>query len=702
MRLRLSRLGDAIERFLGQAGFDRGPWIVVAFIAGIASWFLLAGPAQWIAALLAILVVALLGQLAWRDKPERSLSLLSLKVATAMVAAGLLTIWSRSEMVGVPAIERPMLMNVEALVLSRVEQPAEGRIRLVLATREPASARAIKIRVNLPVEQDRVGLVEGALLRLSARLMPPAPPAFPGSYNFARAAWFEGLAASGSVVGPVEMLELGTDASGLDSAQRSLSAHVRAHVGGSPGAIAAAFASGDRGAIARTDEDAMRSAGLTHLLSISGLHVSAVIAAVYFLTIRLLALWPWLALRVRLPLFAAGAGALAGLAYTLLTGSEVPTVRSCVAALLVLLALALGREPLSLRMISVAAMLVLLLWPEALVSPGFQMSFASVLAIVALHSSKFARDFLVPREHEGASVRFGRRAVMLLLTGLVIELALMPIALFHFHRTGVYGALANMVAIPLVTFVTMPLIAIALVLDIAGQGAAAWWLVGKSLEALLSLAHMVAAQPGAVQSLPVMGRATFGLYLAGGLWLALWRGPVRFIGFVPIGVASVLVAATPMPDVLVTADGAQVGLVVGEGRLVILRESRSDYARDNLMESSGAEGEPIALASWSGARCSTDFCTVAMPQGGRNWILLLALNRTRIEERALAAACERADIVVAPRWLPASCKPRLLKADRGYLTRHGGTAISLRDGVVRTVAQGEGHHGWWRGDQNQW
>ena len=134
----------------------------------------------------------------------------------------------------------------------------------------------------------------------------------------------------------------------------------------------------------------MRDAGLTHLLSISGLHVSAVIACVYLLALRLLALWPWLTLRIRLPLVAAACGAGAGIGYTLLTGAEVPTVRSCLGSLLVLGALALGREPLSLRMVAAAAFAVMLLWPEAVVSPGFQMSFAAVVAIVALQILKSA------------------------------------------------------------------------------------------------------------------------------------------------------------------------------------------------------------------------------------------------------------------------------------------------------------------------
>ena len=249
--------------------------------------------------------------------------------------------------------------------------------------------------------------------------------------------------------------------------QQRLADHVRSQLSGSPGTIAAAFASGDRGAIAQSDEDAMRDAGLTHLLSISGLHVSAVIAGAYFLTIRLLALFPFVALRVRLPLLAAGVGAGVGLFYTLLTGAEVPTVRSVAGSLLVLTALALGRDPLSLRLLAAAALIVMLLWPEAVLGPSFQMSFASVIAIVAFSTGGPARAFL-SHHHEGRLARLGRNLAMLLATGLVIELALMPISLFHFHRAGIYGAAANVVAIPLTTVLTMPLIALALALDLFG------------------------------------------------------------------------------------------------------------------------------------------------------------------------------------------------------------------------------------------
>jgi competence protein ComEC len=81
---------------------------------------------------------------------------------------------------------------------------------------------------------------------------------------------------------------------------------------------------------------------------------------------------------------------------------------------------------------------------------------------------------------------------------------------------------------------------------------------------------------------------------------------------------------------------------------------------------------------------------------GQRTVLLVSRGRTMVGERALAAACERADVVIADRWLPRSCRPRRLKADRALLARTGGLALDLRGGRVTTVAESQGTHGWWR------
>ena len=588
-----------IDAFLMEAGFDRAPRLAVVFAGGILTWFGLDNPWQWTGAMVACVLIALAALVVWprADGADDTRSFVrGAIVACALIfAAGIAVIWVRSETVGAEPIDRPMIEQVEGYILEREDRPSEDRIRLTLAVRDAVNGESRKIRVNVPLEEvDRVSaeinqgaagsvLREGTVVRMRARLMPPASPMLPGSYDFARAAWFKGLAATGGLLGPIEVVEPSRGVQPLARWRRDLSEHVQSQLEGPPGAIAAAFASGDRGAISASDAEAMRDAGLTHLLAISGLHVSAVIAAAYLVALKCLALIPALALRVRLPLVAAGVGAMAGIGYTLLTGAQVPTVRACVAALLVLGALASGREALSLRMVAVAAFVVLLLWPESVVGPSFQMSFSAVLAIVALHTSAPVRAFLSPRDEPWAQ-RLARRLLILFLTGLMIEIALMPIVMFHFHRAGVYGALANLVAIPLVTFVSMPLTALALALDTIGLGAPIWWLAGMSLEALLSVARFTSAQPGAVKLMPQMSGLTVGLFMAGGLWLALWSQRSRLWGLVPITLASSLLLSTPIPDVLIGREGRHVGITLNDGGLLSLRDTRSTYIRDNLLE----------------------------------------------------------------------------------------------------------------------
>jgi competence protein ComEC len=168
-------------------------------------------------------------------------------------------------------------------------------------------------------------------------------------------------------------------------------------------------------------------------------------------------------------------------------------------------------------------------------------------------------------------------------------------------------------------------------------------------------------------------------------------------GLAPLLPAGVLLALTPVPDVLVTGDGRHVG-ITGEGdRLLVLRETKSDFTAENLRELAGTEGEALTLDQWPGAQCSPDFCVATLRRGGRDWHLLMARSHAQVSERALAAACERADIAVSDRYLSWSCHPAWLKIDRDSLRSSGGLAIYLAPHRVRSVADSQGKHGWWKG-----
>ncbi|MGQ0559605.1 MAG: ComEC/Rec2 family competence protein [Sphingosinicella sp.] len=684
------RLMEWLETRL-EAERDQLPlWFPVGLIAGIAAWFWLPDRSAWIvfgitAAALALAFFAL----ASSQRFGRAFGLFALAAL-----GGCLLVWWKADQAAAPRLERQQMLEFAAHIESVQPMAAEARQRLVV--RPQGEGLPDRIRLNLDDDKATPGIEPGAGVLIRAWLLPPPAMAAPGGYDFSRTAWFQRIGATGRI------LDIRLDSPSTQPGwrariadwRRRLAAHIRVQLPGSEGGVAAALATGDQFGIPEIDLEAMRRSGLAHLLSVSGLHLTAVVGAVMLVTLKLLALSPTLALRFRLVLIAAAVAGVAGIAYTLLTGAEVPTIRACIAALLVLAGIALGREALTLRLLAVGALAVLLLWPESLVGPSFQLSFAAITAIVALHEHPSVQA-LLSRRDEGWFAYIGRLLLGLLLTGLAVELALAPIALFHFHQSGLYGALANIVAIPLTTFLIMPIEAIALVLDLAGAGAPAWWLAGRLLSAVLSLAHVAAAAPGAVTMVPAIPRGAFALIVVGGLWICLWRTRWRRLGLLPILIGSAWALSTPTPDILITGDGRHVALRTEQGQLALLRPRAGDYVRDTLAELAGAEPEWLEMDRLAIARCNRDLCAANIDRDGRRWRLLATRSPHFVRWPQMVRACAEADIVVSDRRLPRGCQPRWLKADREWLGRSGGLVIVLASPPrVDTVAGQIGRHPW--------
>ncbi|MAW99620.1 MAG: competence protein ComEC [Sphingomonas sp.] len=682
----MGRVGSAVERWL-EAERDQLPlWVPVLVGFGIAAWFWLPDPARWGGFILAMLSLALVAVATARG--GRFARMVAIGSVAAALGCGV--IWLRAERVAAPVLDRPAVVQLTGEVLAVEPLPARGLVRVRIAVQAPQPMPAI-VRVNVAEKDVPPGLSRGALIGMRAWLMPPPPAALPGAYDFARVAWFQRIGATGRAFGPVKVMRPGIAPAG--DLRRRIAEHIRSRVPGGAGAIAATLATGDRGAIDDPDAEAMRRSGLAHLLSISGLHVTAIVGATILLSLRLLALIPGLALRVRLPLVAAAFGALVAIGYTWLTGAQVPTIRSCIAALLVLAALAMGREAITLRLIAAGALIVLLILPESLAGPSFQLSFAAVVAIVALHEHPRIRRWF-SRQEEGAVKRTARGMLSLLLTGLVVEIALMPIALYHFHKTGLYGAGANIIAIPLTTFVIMPSEALALLFDLAGLGAPFWWVTGTALRLLLSLAHATANAPGSVAALAVMPEGAFAAMILGGLWIALWRTRWRWLGVGPLVAGAIWASAAPSPDMLISADGKHLAIRKADGGMALLRERSGDYIRDAFAASAGVESELTPIAELPGARCGKDSCIFQQRAADRVWQILATRSDYFIERAALEPACRAVDIVVSDRHLPGWCRPRWLKLDSRTLRSTGGVALNLSHARLRTTRLGSGEHPW--------
>jgi competence protein ComEC len=189
------------------------------------------------------------------------------------------------------------------------------------------------------------------------------------------------------------------------------------------------------------------------VLSISGYHMAVVAGVMFFAFRALFALMPAFSSRHPIKKWAALAALIAAAFYLLLSGAEVATQRSFIMIGIVLIGVMVDRPTLTFRTLTVAAFGVLLLAPEAIVHPSFQMSFAATLALVAGYQQG------LPWMSKGGDTPLaakialwgGREIVGLLLVSLLAGTATIPYVAYHFHRISPYGVIANLMAMPVVS-----------------------------------------------------------------------------------------------------------------------------------------------------------------------------------------------------------------------------------------------------------
>ncbi|MFA7439697.1 MAG: ComEC/Rec2 family competence protein [Sphingomonadaceae bacterium] len=664
---------------------EQGRWVLftpVAFGGGIALWFLLPWVEQRQAALVGAMALAVFG-LAYDGLLRRILLCGGL-----LLAAGLLTAEWRSIRVAAPTLNHWLTRAPVTGTVEQVERRAGGdRTRILLRRDASDIDPSVRVRISMAGEPPEF-LRPGVRITIPATLMPVGGPLLPGGYDPRRRAWFEGLAATGRATGPPQLLapaEPGIGGAWLAGWRGDIATFLETHVGGDAGAVAVALTVGEQGQVDPDLIEAMRVSGLAHLLTVSGFHIAVVVGGVMLVGRRLLALWPWLALRVSVRNVAAILGGVAGTFYVLLSGADVPAVRAGIMAWVVVAALLMGRDPLSLRLLAFAACVILAFRPESLMNPGFQLSFAAVAALIRLGESRVGKWMFRRPVQESWWHWCGRHLAALLLTGLAAELVLSPIALSHFGRAGVYGVFANLLAIPWTGFVIMPLLALTLALGAIGLGGLSAPLMAWTIDGLNGIATEVAAWPGASLAVPTVPLHAYALGVTGALILGLFVGRLRWLGAPLLLTGIGLALWWPRPDMLIGADGRQVA-VVSDGGLYTLRGHRGGFAVRSWAEAAAA---PPAgrIGDLSTARCNDYGCVATV--GARRPLHLLALT----EGRPTPDSCLGADIVVSVAGL-ADCTPRWLKLDRATLVRLGAVAIHADSRRFDSVAAHAGDHPW--------
>lgn len=644
------------------------PWVPVAFSVGIAFYFT-AGhePVGWITAVAAAALSV--GAFLLRRR-----KIFPVAVMIAAMACGFSTATWRTVYVSHGVLTRT-IYSVQLSGFVETRDIRERTDRFVLrVTQMTAPYWSTKLeRVRLSVRKGAAPDV-GSYVELKARLQPPLAPLRPGSYNFARDMFFQGIGASGFVTGAIKIIAppvsggwlLRYDAF-MQDLRDAIDARIRTTLNGDKRAIATALLTGRRDAITTPVNDAMFISGLGHVLSISGYHM-AVVAGVVFFTVRaLLALFPVLTAGFPIKKWAAAAALAAAAFYLLLSGAEVATQRSFFMTAVVLIAVIVDRRAVTFRTLAVAAMIVLVLAPEALVHPSFQMSFAATLGLVALVQIGMPRLFASPDHSTTAKVAMwgGRELITLVLASFVAGLATTPYAAFHFHRVTPYGVLANLAAMPVVSALVMPAGLLGLLAMPFGLDGVFWWLMGLGIDWMIAVTQWVASLPGAIGRMAAFGTGPLIAASIGLVLLGLLRTPLRWSGAIVLLLSTLWALSVPQPDVLISGDGHNVAVRGKDGRLHLMRSAKDAFL---LKEWLAADADARGVADPSltvGISCDEAACILPLADGA---FVSLALR-----PEALVDDCDRAVLIVTASQPPAGCAATVIDRDR--LRRQGALAL---------------------------
>lgn len=243
-------------------------------------------------------------------------------------------------------------------------------------------------KARLSVSQDHIGFhALGDYVKFQAWLYPPLTPALPGGWNYGRVGWFAGIGAGGRVASPLAKPATKRDlqrwSDRLSDLRTGIADRIRAHLPAREAGFAVALITGERTGLDKDMREALQLSGLAHILAISGLHMSLVAGGVFWLVRALLALWPMLALNYPVKKFAAMSALGAAGFYLLISGQAIATQRAFIMLSVMFLAVLLGRSAISMRNLAVAAIIVLLIAPQAVLTRSFQMSFLAVMGLIA-------------------------------------------------------------------------------------------------------------------------------------------------------------------------------------------------------------------------------------------------------------------------------------------------------------------------------
>ena len=586
-------MASFVAAFEERRGFVLLPFAMIAGL--VASATLPTEPQPLLLAIGAALIVSAGVQ------ARRSLVTFRAIAALAAVWSGFCLLPIHGALWGTAMLDRPAYGSYEMRVDEILSETA-GERRVIVSDIVPlGQSRAVPVRRARVLIRTGPSLSPGDRVSGPFRFAPVPGPVYPGGFDTQFHAYFDGIGAYGNSTQPPQIVSSGSEWAFdhvIDAVRRGISARIDAVLPQPAAGIARAIVNGDQSAVTDEVRETMSTAGIVHVLSVSGLHLTIVAGGVFWLLRLMLSGVEPIAARVPVKRVAAVAGIAAALLYFAISGGNVAALRSTLMILLVFGAVLFGRRALTMRNVAIAALIVVVSDPASVFRPSFQLSFAAVAALVGAYE-----NFRNERTRDAGILSHVWGYVWgIAATSLVAGAATVLFSVYHFQQTSPLGVVGNLMSLPLVGFIMMPAAVLAVLGMPFGIEAPFLHAMGWSIDRMVEMAAIVSAWSTHLRASPLLTPLALIIGLMALAWFAFLKDRWRLLGPAIALPAVVLLAVDTAPDVLI-ADTTRAVVVRGATGLELADGKPASFALDVWRETYAEQIDSAAPVMCDSVAC---------------------------------------------------------------------------------------------------
>jgi ComEC/Rec2-related protein len=443
-----------------------------------------------------------------------------------------------------------------------------------------------KIKISIPLKYLN-NISPGDKIELLARLFSPKNTNFLSSSNAEYYSYFAGISATGYAMSKANIITNSKNGF-LHQIRMNIYQRLTGAIGPINGNIAAAILLGETKGINKDVLTDMRQSGISHILCVSGLHLTLVAMIVFGLSRFLLNLSDSLVYSLNIKTVAAITSIIGSYLYWQLSGTQIAATRAFIMTIIFILGIIIQRNCMPMRSLGAAAVILLIFTPEVAFHPSFQLSFIAVISLIG--GFEFYQNNKSILDKTGGIISaFKFYLVSNIYSSFLASIITAPVVINQFYIFSTYSVITNLIAVPIMSFCLMPLLLLSILVIPIGIDSYIIRLAGFFIKIITNSAKLVNGLPSSVWYFGHITSFSIILFLLGFFWIVFWKTKWRIAGLGIMLISFVFMILSPKPNLIIIPENKTIIYYDKKSKPIIYSDNISTFKNKYIANWFGSE-----------------------------------------------------------------------------------------------------------------